>query len=148
MQDTEQKTQKRNIIFIKTRLQIYFVFFVMSAVFLGMVLFAYEFLTFLQEVFKQHPTLLQKVYEAGPTLLLPLIVKTTLFFIFLAIIAALLSNKIAGPLYNIEKTCKKICEGETLTRIKFREGDALEDLEKPFNQMLDTITKQNRGENK
>ena len=135
-----QKYQRKTI-FIKKDLQVKFILFVLLSVLFGMVLFSYQFLTFLQSIFKDHPVLLQRVYEEGPSLIYPLIIKSTIFFALLAIISALISHKIAGPVYHFEKVCKEIQQGNKKARVHLREGDALEDLAQSFNAMLNVLTK-------
>ncbi len=132
----------RKTIFVKKDLQVRFILFILLSVLFGMVLFGYQFLTFLQDIFKDHPVLLQRVYEEGPKLIYPLIIKSTIFFALLAMISALLSHRIAGPVYHFEKICREIKQGDKQARIKLRKGDALEDLAEEFNSMLDSITKE------
>ena len=132
----------RKTIFIKKDLQIKFILFILLSVLFGMVLFGYQFLTFLQDIFKNHPVLLQHVYEEGPKLIYPLIIKSTIFFALLAMISALLSHRIAGPIYHFEKVCREIKNGDKQARVKLRKGDAMSDLAEEFNSMLDTITKE------
>lgn len=133
---------QRKTIFIKKDLQIKFVLFVLLSVLFGMVLFGYQFLSFLQDLFKEHPVLLQKVYEEGPALLYPLIIKSTIFFALLAIVSALLSHRIAGPIYHFEKVCKEVKNGNNKARVKLRKGDALSDFAQSFNSMLNALTKE------
>ena len=132
----------RKTIFIKKDLQVKFILFILLAVLFGMVLFGYQFLTFLQNIFKDHPVLLQRVYEEGPKLLYPLIIKSTIFFALLAMVSALLSHRIAGPVYHLERICKEIKQGNKQLRVKLRKGDALADLADEFNSMLDYLTKE------
>ena len=132
---------QRKTIFIKKDLQVKFILFVLLSVLFGMVLFGYQFLSFLQNIFKEHPILLQRVYEEGPSLIYPLIIKSTIFFALLAIVSALLSHRIAGPLYHFEKVCKEVKQGNTKARVRLREGDALSDLAQSFNSMLNVLTK-------
>ena len=131
----------RKTIFIKKDLQVKFILFILLAVLFGMVLFGYQFLTFLQDIFKDHPVLLQRVYEEGPKLIYPLIIKSTIFFALLAIVSALLSQRIAGPIYHFEKICREVKAGDKQARVQLRRGDAMTDLAEEFNSMLDTITK-------
>ncbi len=133
---------QRKTIFIKKDLQVKFILFVLLSVLFGMVLFGYQFLNFLQDIFKEHPVLLQRVYEEGPSLIYPLIIKSTIFFALLAIVSALLSHRIAGPIYHFERVCKEVKEGNKKARVKLREGDALSDLAQNFNSMLNTLTKE------
>ena len=131
----------RKTIFIKKDLQVKFIIFILLCVLFGMVLFGYQFLTFLQSIFQDHPVLLQRVYEEGPKLVYPLIIKSTIFFALLAMVSAFLSHRIAGPIYHFEKVCREIKAGDKQARVKLREGDAMSDLAEEFNSMLDTITK-------
>lgn len=133
---------QRKTIFIKKDLQVKFILFVLLSVLFGMVLFGYQFLNFLQDIFKEHPILLQRVYEEGPALIYPLIIKSTIFFALLAIVSALLSHRIAGPIFHLEKVCKDVKQGNKKARVKLREGDALSDLAQEFNSMLNTLTKE------
>lgn len=133
---------QRKTIFIKKDLQVKFILFVLLSVLFGMVLFGYQFLNFLQDIFKEHPILLQRVYEEGPSLIYPLIIKSTIFFALLAIVSALLSHRIAGPIFHLEKVCKDVKQGNKKARVKLREGDALSDLAQEFNSMLNTLTKE------
>ena len=132
----------RKTIFIKKDLQIKFIMFILLSVLFGMVLFGYQFLTFLQDIFKDHPVLLQRVYEEGPKLIYPLLIKSTIFFALLAIVSALLSLRIAGPIYHFERVCREIKAGDKKLRVNLRKGDALIDLSKEFNSMLDSIIKE------
>ncbi len=133
---------QRKTIFIKKGLQVKFVLFVLLSVLFGMVLFSYQFLTFMQDIFRDHPVLLRRVYEEGPSLIYPLIMKSTIFFALLAIVSALLSHRIAGPVYHFEKVCKEIKKGNKTIRVNLRKGDAFNDLAEEFNSMLDTIIKE------
>lgn len=132
----------RKTIFIKKDLQVKFILFILLSVLFGMVLFGYQFLTFLQNIFKDHPVLLQRVYEEGPSLLYPLIIKSTIFFALLAMISALLSHRIAGPIYHIERICREVKKGDKQARVRLRKGDAFFDLADEFNSMMDAITKE------
>ena len=120
------------------------ILFVLLSVLFGMVLFGYQFLNFMQELFKEHPVLLQRVYEEGPALIYPLIIKSTIFFALLAIISALLSHRIAGPIYHFERICREVKEGNKKARVHLREGDTMSDLAKVFNAMLDVLTKEEK----
>ena len=130
----------RKTIFIKKDLQVKFILFILLSVLFGMVLFGYQFLNFLQDIFRDHPVLLQRAYEEGPRLLYPLIIKSTIFFALLAMVSALLSHRISGPIYHFEKVCREIKNGDKKARIKLRKGDAFSDLAEEFNSMLDAVT--------
>ena len=113
--------------------------FVLLAVLFGMSFVFYEYVNLLEGVFRKHPVLLYVFIEEGYGLLVLFIAKLFLCFAVLALITAVLTNKIAGPLYKIEITCKKIAGGDYSARAYLRSGDACGDLSKEFNNMMDKL---------
>jgi len=60
-------------------------------------------------------------------------------FILLIIIAGfsiILTHRIAGPVYNLEKTLDKLNQGEDVNLIKLRDGDELQELAIKINQVI------------
>jgi len=134
-----EKNFKRKIIFIKKAQQGKMLAFVLLAVLFGMSFVFYEYISLLEKVFRNHPVLLHVFFEEGYGLLLGSFVKILICFAVLALITAVLTNKIAGPLYKMEITCKKIAEGDYSARAYLRSGDACGDLSKEFNNMMDKL---------
>jgi len=54
------------------------------------------------------------------------------------------TNKIAGPLYNVEKTLDEIAKGNLDQRVKLRSGDELKSFADKMNLALDTIQGQRK----
>ncbi|MDR1684501.1 MAG: hypothetical protein LBR90_03465 [Elusimicrobiota bacterium] len=139
MAQEQVKKVQRKIIFIKRGAQLRFVVFVLLAVLFGMSFVFYEFINLMQAIFERHPVLLQVFFEEGYSLLLIFGVKMAVCFAILVLVTAVLSNKVAGPLYKIEMTCKKIAAGDYKARAYLRSGDAAEDLAGEFNKMMDVL---------
>jgi len=60
-------------------------------------------------------------------------------FILLIIIAGfsiILTHRIAGPVYNLEKTLERLNEGEDVNLIRLRDGDELQELASKINQVI------------
>jgi len=60
-------------------------------------------------------------------------------FILLIIIAGfsiVFTHRIAGPVYNLEKTLEKLNQGEDVNLIKLRDGDELQDLATKINEVI------------
>lgn len=149
MFDTAKSKFQRKVIFIKKALQLKFVAFVLLSVLFGMTLLTYEFLSLLEDIFAKHPVLLQVFFEEGSSLLFVFVIKVVICFAILALLTAVISNKIAGPIYRFETACKSVAKGDFSTRVKLRDGDSLRDLEKDFNEMMDAVeskTKENQGD--
>ena len=130
---------QRKIIFIKKKFQLKLVAFVMLCVLFATALITYEFLSLLQAVFTKHPALLQSIFAEGSSLITLFLIKIAICFIIILLFTALLSNKIAGPLYRFEEAFKQVARGDKKVRVSLRKGDTLRDLEKEFNNMMDIL---------
>ncbi len=51
----------------------------------------------------------------------------------------ILSHRIAGPLYRLEKHLEGLGEGKKLTALKFRKNDYFQDLAQSYNQHMEKI---------
>jgi signal transduction histidine kinase len=70
-------------------------------------------------------------------------------FILLIVIAGfsiIFTHRIAGPVYNLEKTLEKLNQGEDVGLIRLRDGDELQELATKINQVI-TCMKQFRNNN-
>jgi hypothetical protein len=48
----------------------------------------------------------------------------------------LLTHRVAGPLWSLERTLERMAKGEVVHKIKFRNGDLVDGLERAFNAYL------------
>ncbi|WP_428066037.1 HAMP domain-containing protein [Candidatus Proelusimicrobium volucris] len=142
-----KKPYKRSIIFIKKHMQLKFVFLSLLLALLCVVMCTYEFVSMIQAFFKAHPVLLLELMEQSSVLIPISLMKLAIFFAVIAILAAILSNRIAGPIYRFESVCKEVAKGNYKVRVKLRDGDGLRSLEKEFNAMLDSLERK-EGESK
>lgn len=142
-----KKPYKRSIIFIKKHMQLKFVFLSLLLALLCVVMCTYEFVSMIQAFFKAHPVLLLELMEQSSVLIPISLMKLAIFFSVIAILAAILSNRIAGPIYRFESVCKEVAKGNYKVRVKLRDGDGLRSLEKEFNAMLDSLERK-EGESK
>ncbi len=140
---------QRKIIFIKKKFQLKIVAFVMLCVLFATALITYEFLSLMQEIFAKHPALLQSIFAEGSSFVIFFLIKIAICFIVILLFTALLSNKIAGPIYRFEEAFKQVAQGNKKVRVSLRQGDTLRDLEKGFNNMMDILDDSaNKEENK
>ena len=134
---------QRKIIFIKKKFQLKIVAFVMLCVLFATALITYEFLSLLQDIFSKHPALLQSVVAEGSSLVILFLIKIAICFIIILLFTALLSNRIAGPIYRFEEAFKQVAQGNKKIRVALRKEDTLKDLEKEFNNMMDILDDSN-----
>ena len=68
-------------------------------------------------------------------LLIPLGVLTAVFIVA----GILLSHKVAGPLYRVEKVSEELAKGNFDVQVRFRKGDDLQELAGKLNEMIGSV---------
>ncbi len=138
---------KRRTIFIKKKLQFRYMTLIIFSVLSGLMIMAFELTFTLNDVFDQHPVLLQPLYEQFPALAYGFIYKIIIYIVFVVLISAILSHKMAGPVYRFEQTCKAIAKGDFSQRVHLRKGDQLMELQDEFNKMMDRLESEIKQKN-
>lgn len=146
---TEQSTQtpnqsqapqfKRRTIFIKKSLQLRYMLMIIFSVLIGLGIMAFELTVTLDEIFDRYPVLVQPLYENLLPIMTGFAYKLSLYVLCVVVISALVSHKMAGPVYRFEQVCKAIAKGDYSQRVHLRKGDQLMELQDAFNQMMDKI---------
>lgn len=135
-----QKPQfKRRTIFVKKGLQFRYMTLILLSVLSGLLIMAIELTFTLNDIFDQYPVLLQPLYDHFPALAFSFIYKIVIYLVFVVLISAILSHKMAGPVYRFEQTCKAIAKGDFKQRVHLRKGDQLMELQDDFNKMMDRV---------
>lgn len=73
-----------------------------------------------------------------------LVVETLVFCAAIVYMARTTSHRISGAFLALQKTCDRVSAGEQSARQHFRAYDHLDDLERAFNRMLDTLTRRDK----
>ena len=122
---------------------------IILSVLAGLLIMAFELTFTLNDIFDHYPVLLQPLYDHFPSIAYGFIYKIVIYVIFVVLISAIVSHKMAGPVYRFEQTCKAIAKGDFSQRVHLRKGDQLTDLQDKFNKMMDRkkkkIKKKNNG---
>lgn len=130
---------KRRTIFIKKGLQFRYMTLIILSVLAGLMIMAFELTFTLSDIFDNYPVLLQPLYDHFPAIAYGFIYKIVIYVVFVVLISAILSHKMAGPVYRFEQTCKAIAKGDFSQRVHLRKGDDLTDLQDEFNKMMDRV---------
>ena len=112
---------------------------IVLSVLAGLLIMSFELVFTLNEIFDQHPVLLQPLYDHFPSLAYGFIYKIIIYVIFVILISAILSHRMAGPVYRFEQTCKAIAKGDFSQRVRLRKGDQFTELQDDFNKMMDRV---------
>lgn len=142
---------KRRTIFIKKGLQVRYMLLIILSVLCGLTIMGLELSLTFNELFDKYPILMQPLYDAFLSIVVHFLYKIAIYILFVVLVAAVLSHKMAGPIYRFEQTCKAIAQGDFSQRVRLRDGDQFTDLQKEFNAMMDRVEteiKKNHTENK
>ena len=130
---------KRRTIFIKKNLQIRYMLLIIISVLCGLAIMTLELTATLSDLFDAYPTLMQPVYDEFIPIVSGFFYKIVIYVLFVVLISAVLSHKMAGPVYRFEQTCKAIAKGDFSQRIHLRKGDQFTELQEEFNKMMDVV---------
>jgi len=130
---------QRRTIFIKKSLQVRYMLLICLSVLCGLTIMGLELILTCDELFTNYPVLMQPLYDAFVPLVTHFFFKITIYVLFVVIISAVLSHKMAGPIYRFEQTCKAIAKGDFSQRVQLRKGDQFTELQDDFNKMMDTV---------
>ncbi len=138
--ETPQPPQfKRRTIFIKKNLQIRYMMLMIMSVLCGLAIMTFELTATLNELFDAYPVLVQPIYDEFVPVATSFFYKIAIYLLFVVLISAILSHKMAGPVYRFEQTCKAIAKGDFSQRVHLRKGDQFVELQDEFNKMMDRV---------
>ncbi len=130
---------RRNTIFIKKNLQLRYMLLIVMSVLCGLAIMTFELTATLSDLFDTYPVLIQPIYDEFGSIAAGFFYKIAIYLLFVVVISAFLSHKMAGPVYRFEQTCKAIAKGDFSQRVHLRKGDQFMELQDDFNAMMDRI---------
>ena len=132
---------QRRTIFIKKNLQIRYMVLMVACVLCGLAIMGLELTATLNDLFDAYPVLVQPLYDEFIPIVSSFFYKIAIYILLVVIISAIVSHKMAGPVYRFEQTCREIAKGDFSQRVHLRKGDQLTELQDAFNAMMDTVEK-------
>ena len=143
-----REMRRRTRLFVARKFQIRYVglilIFMFSTVILtGYMVYVTTWVMFGEKLAAVYPQglLLDIVRKVNTVLLLRLIFLTPLVIL----IALVLSNRIAGPIYRIQRFLRKVSRGNYEGRLRLREKDELQDLAEALNSLVSRLHSERDG---
>lgn len=130
---------QRRTIFIKKKLQLHYMFLMVVCVLCGLAIMGLELTATLNDLFDAYPVLVQPIYDEFVPIVSDFFYKIAIYVLLVVIISAILSHRMAGPVYRFEQTCKAIAKGDFSQRVHLRKGDQFTELQEEFNHMMDVV---------
>ncbi|MBU2530273.1 MAG: methyl-accepting chemotaxis protein, partial [Elusimicrobia bacterium] len=78
---------------------------------------------------------LDDIFSMAPLFMM----KVLMYLVIVIIVSAVVSHRMAGPIFKFEKSTKVVAKGDLTHRIWLRKGDQLVDLKDSFNIMLESV---------
>lgn len=138
-QPVSSPTTRRNTIFIKKSLQLRYMLLILLSVLCGLAIMTFELTATVSNLFDTHPVLMQPIYDEFFQIATDFFYKILIYLLFVVIISAVLSHKLAGPVFRFEQVCKAISKGDFSQRVHLRQGDYFVELQDAFNAMMDRV---------
>ena len=130
---------RRATILIKKSLQLRYMVLIILSVLCGLAIMTFELTATLSDLFDTYPVLVQPLYDEFIPIATGFFYKIFIYLLFVVVISAILSHKMAGPVYRFEQTCKAIAKGDFSQRVHLRKGDQFVELQNEFNAMMDRV---------
>lgn len=134
----EQKTFQRKTIIVKKNLQYRYMMLIFFSVLVAFIIVGLDIIWTISKVVQEHPMmqpLLEEIFSMAPLFL----IKIGMYLLIVIIVSAVISHKMAGPVYKFEKSCQIIANGDLTHRVFLRKGDHLTELQNSFNNMIEKI---------
>lgn len=129
---------QRKTILIKKHLQYRYMALIFFSVLLAFLVFGLEAIWTVSKVVNENPylmPLLDIIKQMAPLFA----IKIVMYMVVVTIVAAVISHRMAGPIFKFEKSCSTVAEGDLTHRVYLRQGDQLTDLQDHFNNMVGAV---------
>ncbi|MEW5951874.1 MAG: methyl-accepting chemotaxis protein [Elusimicrobiota bacterium] len=129
------KPFQRKTIIVKKSLQYRYMLLISFSVLVAFIIMALDMIWTISKVVNEHPMmqpLLDELFSMAPLFG----IKTLMYLLIVVIVSAVISHKMAGPIYKFEKSCQTVASGDLSHRVFLRKGDQLTELQDSFNDML------------
>lgn len=133
---------QRKTIVINPSFQYRFILIITSLVFITSLIYPFALNSFFEQLIARNIADPVQLNEIKKPFFGYLIIMQLLFVSVIAFIAALISHKIAGPLYKLSKTMK-LSKSLNFEKISFRKGDYFQELCDDFNDFREAAQKNN-----
>lgn len=129
---------QRNTIIVKKHLQYRYMALIFTSVLAAFLIVGLDLMWTVSKVVNEHPMmqpLLENMFSMAPLFM----IKIVMYMVIVLILSAVVSHRMAGPIYKFEKSCAAVAAGELTHRVYLRKGDQLIDLQEHFNVMLGAL---------
>jgi len=139
--DTQAKQGQqfqRKTILIKKKLQYRYMALIVLSVLIAFLVVGLDLVWTVSRVVNDHP-MIQPLLEDMFAMVPLFMIKIVVYMAIVLITSAVVSHRMAGPIYKFEKSCATVASGDLTHRVYLRKGDQLTDLQDHFNDMTGAV---------
>ncbi|OGR42311.1 MAG: hypothetical protein A2X35_00995 [Elusimicrobia bacterium GWA2_61_42] len=129
---------QRKTILIKKHLQYRYMALIFLSVLLAFIVVGLDMLWTVSKVVNEHP-MMQPLLEEFSAMMPLFGIKIVMYMVMVLIVSAVVSHRMAGPIFKFEKSCATVAEGDLAHRVYLRKGDQLTELQDQFNNMAGAL---------
>ena len=130
---------QRKTILIKKHLQYRYMALISFSVLIAFIVVGLDMTWMISDIIKRYE-MLQNILPAEIVRLMPLLMlKVVMYMIMVVLVSAVVSHRMAGPIFKFEKSCSTVAEGDLTHRVYLRQGDQLTELQDHFNNMTGAV---------
>lgn len=140
MENNQNKPQQfqRKTILIKKHLQYRYMALIFASVLLAFIVVGLDILWTVSKVVTEHP-MMQPLLEEMSAMMPLFGIKIVMYLVMVLIVSAVVSHRMAGPIFKFEKSCATVAEGDLTHRVYLRKGDQLTELQDQFNNLAGAV---------
>ncbi|MBI5744668.1 MAG: hypothetical protein HY952_08975 [Elusimicrobia bacterium] len=141
MENTQNKPVQqfqRKTILIKKHLQYRYMALIFASVLLAFIVVGLDILWTVSKVVNEHP-MMQPLLEEMSAMMPLFGIKIVMYLVMVLIVSAVVSHRMAGPIFKFEKSCATVAEGDLTHRVYLRKGDQLTELQDQFNNLTGAV---------
>lgn len=129
---------QRKTILIKKKLQYRYMSLIFLSVFMAFLVVGLDLIWTVSRVVNDHP-MIQPLLEDMLNLVPFFVIKVVMYMVIVLIVSAVVSHRMAGPIFKFEKSCATVASGDLTHRVYLRKGDQLIELQDHFNGMMEAV---------
>jgi methyl-accepting chemotaxis protein len=132
------KQFQRKTILIKRKLQFRYMLLIFLSVLIAFLMVGLDIIWTVSKVVSEHPMmqpLIDDMFSMAPLFL----IKMLMYMVIVLIVSAVVSHRLAGPIYKFEKSVNVIASGDLTHRVVLRKGDQMSELQNGFNDMVQSL---------
>lgn len=129
---------QRKTILIKKHLQYRYMALIFASVLLAFIIVGLDIVWTVSKVVNEHP-MMQPLLEELSSMVPLFGLKIAMYMVMVLIVSAVVSHRMAGPIFKFEKSCSTVADGDLTHRVYLRQGDQLTDLQDHFNNMTGAV---------